>query len=236
MQGGSGRAGMRSQGVRVSAMAVARASVAWVAIVRAVDGALAAEQVGVARTAGGSGIGTPWTDSTGADHRARDAVRRAQEAARAGSSTDVFARPQPGRDASSGADAQDARGPQRGSAQPSTPTASSRGDAPAADAETMRRQGERERDARRLRTVPAPPLPPTQRIQPDAPPAPVSAPPPRIAIPGPGQPGGPPIALPTCGPMGCFDASGRALPSAGGDMLLTPEGRPCTRIGAALTC
>jgi hypothetical protein len=100
----------------------------------------------------------------------------------------------------------------------------------------MRRQGERERDARRLRGGLAPLPAPTPRIQPDAPPALAMPPPPRIAIPGPGEPGGPPVALPTCGPAGCFDTQGRAWPSAGGDLLRSPGGAPCVRTGAMAQC
>lgn len=94
---------------------------------------------------------------------------------------------------------------------------------------------EREVDARRLRGALAPPAPAVPRIgaEPPVEPAPVLIP--RIAVPGPGEPGGPPIALPTCGAAGCFDAGGRPL-SGGGAVLTTPEGRPCVRIGAAATC
>lgn len=105
-----------------------------------------------------------------------------------------------------------------------------------AQAEALRRQGERERDARGRRGGLAPPPEATPRIQPDAPPSPAMPAPPRIPIPQPGEPGGPPIALPTCGPAGCFDANGRALPDAGGGLLIGPGGRPCVRIGNAVTC
>jgi len=96
-------------------------------------------------------------------------------------------------------------------------------------------RAEREVDARRLRGALAPPAPAVPRIgaEPPAEPAPVRIP--RIAVPGPGEPGGPPIALPTCGAAGCFDAGGRPLSGAGA-VLTTPEGRPCVRIGAAASC
>ncbi len=105
-----------------------------------------------------------------------------------------------------------------------------------AQAEAWRQRGERERDARRLRGGLAPAPEPMPRIQPDAPPVLSMPPPPRIAIPQAGEPGGPPIALPTCGPAGCFDANGRAMPSAGGGLLMGPGGRPCVRTGAMATC
>jgi hypothetical protein len=171
----------------------------------------------------------PWRDADGADHLRRDAERRAREAPLA-----PAAMPSRGA-AASPADAG------------STPAAS----APA-DADAWRRQGERERDARRLRGGLAPPPPVTPRIQPDAPASLAMPPPPRIAIPGPGEPGGPPIALPTCGAAGCFDANGRAWPAAGGgwplspggevlrspggEVLRSPGGVPCVRVGAAASC
>ncbi len=92
---------------------------------------------------------------------------------------------------------------------------------------------EREVDARRLRGAPV--LPAVPRIGAEPPVEPVPARIPRIAVPGPGEPGGPPIALPTCGAAGCFDAGGRPL-SGGGAVLTTPDGRPCIRIGAAASC
>jgi hypothetical protein len=104
------------------------------------------------------------------------------------------------------------------------------------DAEALRRQGEREQAARRLRGGLAPPPEPTPPIR-SAPPLPAMPAPPRIALPsGPGQPGGPPVALPTCGPAGCFDAGGRPLGGGGGDVLFTPDGRPCIRMGASASC
>jgi hypothetical protein len=156
---------------------------------------------------------TPWTDPDGADHRARDAQRRALESA-----TPAPRAPgavQPSRTAAGGATT-DAIDPAR--------------------ADEMRRQGEREREARRLRGGMAPVPEPMPRIQPDAPPSPMVPLPPRIAVPRPGEPGGPPIALPTCGPAGCFDANGRALPSAGGGVLIAPGGRPCVRTGDSASC
>jgi hypothetical protein len=98
-----------------------------------------------------------------------------------------------------------------------------------------RERGEREREARRTRGGLAPPPQPIPRIGAD-PPTGLAAPPvPRIAIPRPGEPGGPPIALPTCGPGGCFDANGRPL-SGSGNLLMSPDGRPCVRLGASATC
>jgi hypothetical protein len=152
----------------------------------------------------------PFTDSSGADHHQRDAQRRALEPAA------PLARPRPD------------------FAQPSSPAP--RNTLDPAEADAMRRQGDAERDARRGRGgVVLPPVS-TPRIQPDAPAAVAMPPPPRQVIPQPGQPGGPPIAVPTCGPAGCFDANGRAMPSAGGGLLMGPGGQPCIRMGAAVTC
>ena len=159
----------------------------------------------------------PWIDAQGADHRQRDAERRAREAPPA-------PWPYAGVPGTPGT--------------PGTPgapgTQPAAGVAPdPAQADALRRQGERERDARDRRGGLAPPPEPTPRIQPDAPTSPSMPPPPRIAIPLPGEPGGPPIALPTCGPAGCFDANGRPI---GGTVPLTPEGLPCNRVGNVLTC
>ena len=157
-------------------------------------------------------IGAPWIDAGGADHLARDAERRARE--RVGAPPAV-ASPSP-----------------PASAAPSAPVPAD----PAA-ADELRRAGERERAARQGRgsMLPAPMVVP--RIQPDAPAAVPVAPPPRIAIPGPGEPGGPPIALPSCGPAGCFDANGRPMPRVGGtDVLIGPGGRPCIQVGGAAGC
>lgn len=152
----------------------------------------------------------PWTDSSGADHHQRDAQRRAFDAAA------PIAPPRPD------------------FSQPSTAAPRNRLDP--AEADAMRRQGDAERDARRVRGgVVLPPVS-TPRIQPDAPAGVAMPPPPRQVIPQPGQPGGPPIAVPTCGPAGCFDANGRAMPSAGGGLLMGPGGQPCIRMGAAVTC
>ena len=122
----------------------------------------------------------------------------------------------------------------------SDPAHAPRGDTPPApvDEETARawrERGEREAEARRRRGALAPPPPATPRIGADPPPQvpPVTLP--RIVVPGPGEPGGPPIALPTCGPAGCFDANGRPLQGSGG-VLTTPDGRPCVRTGAAASC
>lgn len=101
---------------------------------------------------------------------------------------------------------------------------------------TTRDPGERERAARRARGAPVP-VPPTTEPFPPPAAAPAAAAPPRIAIPRPGEPGGLPIALPTCGPAGCFDTEGRAWPHAGGTASMPPGGgRPCVRTGAAVTC
>lgn len=150
----------------------------------------------------------PWTDGAGADHVRRDAERRAAEAA-------IVPR----------------------AAGASTPgTAPVPGPLDPAEAHAWRHQGERERAAREGRVGPLPPPPGVPRIQPDAPPSLAMPPPPRIAIPRAGEPGGPPIALPSCGPAGCVDADGRPMPSAGGGMLIGPGGRPCTRLGSAAIC
>ena len=152
----------------------------------------------------------PWTDATGSDHRQRDAQRRALEPVA------PFVAPRP--------DLTEPIAPvPRSALEP-------------ADADAMRRQGERERDARRGRGGPLMPPVSTPPIQPDAPAAVAMPPPPRQVLPQPGQPGGPPIAVPTCGPAGCFDANGRAMPSAGGGMLMGPGGQPCMRMGASVTC
>jgi hypothetical protein len=104
-----------------------------------------------------------------------------------------------------------------------------------ADADALRRRGERESEARRFRGGLSPLPEPTQRI--DVAPMPPLPPPPRVALPpAAGQPGGPPIALPTCGPAGCFDASGRALGGGAGGVLMSPDGRPCIRVGASASC
>ncbi|RPH46077.1 MAG: hypothetical protein EHM87_03765 [Burkholderiales bacterium] len=153
----------------------------------------------------------PWTDGQGADHLRRDAERRARDMPPA-------ARPQAGAPGTLPAPLGEPR------------------EIEPAQAEALRRQGERERDARRLRGGLAPSPQPTPRIQPDAPPVLSMPPPPRIAIPQAGEPGGPPIALPTCGPAGCFDANGRAMPSGGDGVLIGPGGRPCLRTGAMATC
>jgi hypothetical protein len=157
-------------------------------------------------------VGTPWTDPTGADHRARDAERRARERA----PVPPAALPPP----AAPAKADPVPGPD-----PAT-------------LEEIRRRGERERDARQRRGSIAPPPPPTPRIAPDPPSAvPTPPAPPRIAIPGPGEPGGPPIPLPSCGPAGCFDANGRPMPRVGGtDVLIGPGGRPCVQVGGAASC
>ncbi len=222
--------------------------------------ACAADPVGVTATPGArsavSAPGAPWVDANGADHRARDAVRRAAQGA---------SRPAPpaGDRARGGGDARSGGVGPSGDTRPSSDTrpsrdatpggdatpgsnaipggdATARGDTPpggdgAADA--IRRRGERERDARRQRGSISPPPPATPRVQPDAPAAPPTRPPPRIAIPGPGEPGGPPIPLPSCGPAGCFDANGRPLPRVGGsDVLIGPGGRPCVQVGAMASC
>jgi hypothetical protein len=164
------------------------------------------------RRAAHAPLGAPWTDAGGADHLARDAERRARE--RAGAPPAAASTPSPI------------------SASPAAPVPAD----PATEDE-IRRRGERERDARQGRgsTLPAPMVVP--RIQPDAPTAVPVAPLPRIAIPGPGTPGGPPIALPSCGPAGCFDANGRPMPRVGGtDVLIGPGGRPCLQIGGAAGC
>jgi len=155
--------------------------------------------------------GTPWIDAQGADHRQRDAERRAREAP-------PVPRPYPGGPGTSGT-----RAVQPGEGVVPDPL----------QTDVLRRQGERERDARERRGGLALPPEPTPRIQSDAPPSPSMPPPPRIAIPQPGEPGGPPIAVPTCGPAGCFDATGRPI---GGTVPLTPDGLPCIRVGNGLTC
>lgn len=98
-----------------------------------------------------------------------------------------------------------------------------------------RERGEREAAARRDRGGLTPPPPATPRIGADPPPQPPPVAVPRITVPGAGEPGGPPIGLPTCGPAGCFDANGRVLPGSGG-VLTGPGGRPCVRNGATATC
>jgi hypothetical protein len=104
-----------------------------------------------------------------------------------------------------------------------------------AQAEALRRQGEREGEARRLRGGLSPVPEPTPRIE--VAPMPAMPPPPRVELPpAAGQPGGPPIALPTCGPAGCFDANGRPLGGGAGGVLITPEGRPCIRVGGQAGC
>lgn len=158
-------------------------------------------------------VGAPWTDPGGADHLARDAERRARE--RTGAPPAVPALPSPS------------------ATSPATPAPPD----PASADDELRRRGERERDARRGRggTLPVPMVVP--RIQPDAPAAVPVAPPPRIAIPGPGEPGGAPIALPSCGPAGCFDTNGRPMPRVGGtDVLIGPGGRPCIQLGGSASC
>jgi len=179
-----------------------------------------------------SAPGEPWVDAQGADHRARDAVRRAAErAARAGHPAG-----DPAREVGDLRGADDAPPRDASRSGPVMPG----GDAhPAGDdaLDAVRRRGERERDARRQRgSIPTPP-PATPRVQPDAPAAPPTRPPPRIAIPGPGEPGGPPVPLPGCGPAGCVDANGRPMPRVGGsDVLIGPGGRPCVQIGAMASC
>ncbi len=104
-----------------------------------------------------------------------------------------------------------------------------------AQADALRRSGEGEREARQLRGGLSPMPEPTRRIE-VAPMPPMPAPP-RVALPpAAGQPGGPPIGLPTCGPAGCIDANGRALGGGAGGVLMTPEGRPCVRVGAQAVC
>lgn len=173
-----------------------------------------------------SAPGAPWVDAHGADHRARDAVRRAAErAGRPGPADGDRARPGGDTRAADVVPGGDAR--RGGGAIPG-------GEDPA---DEFRRRGERERDARRQRGSISPPPPATPRVQPDAPAAPPTRPPPRIAIPGPGEPGGSPIPLPSCGPAGCFDANGRPMPRVGGsDVLIGPGGRPCVQIGAMASC
>jgi hypothetical protein len=165
---------------------------------------------------GGVGAGMPWRDDGDGGHLERDAQRRAAE------------RP---------------LGPQRAGVTPATevpqaPAGTPDGATPGSDDTRLRQErerGEREREARRLRGGMAPAPEPMPRIQPSAPPSLAMPPPPRIAIPAPGEPGGAPIALPTCGPAGCFDANGRPM-GRSGSVLLTPEGRPCIQVGAAASC
>ena len=178
---------------------------------------------------------TPWTDSSGADHRQRDAARRALERTGGSGTAEGTGRVNRAGGAEGAGGAGEAG--EAGEAGALSPTVG--------DAEAMRRQGVRERDARRARgAIAAPPLPATPRIGSDAPPhsAPPRPVPPRIPIPAPGEPGGPPIALPTCGPAGCFDANGRHWPSVGAPgpgspgLMIGPGGRPCVRIGDAVSC
>ena len=154
----------------------------------------------------------PWRDGDDDGHLQRDAERRAAERA---------------------------VGPRPTAAVPASPdTAGGAASSTASDeaqARQWREQGEREREARRLRGGMTPEPVPMPRIQPSAPPTLTMPPPPRIAIPAPGEPGGPPIALPTCGPAGCFDANGRPM-GRSGTVLLTPEGRPCNQVGSAAAC
>ena len=161
------------------------------------------------RAAAPGAAAAPWTDAAGADHLRRDAERRA-----AGSAT-----------------------VRRSAAAPVPGTAPAPRSPDAVEAEAWRREGERERAARAGRGGPVLPSPAVPRIQPDAPASLAMPPsPPRIAIPGPGEPGGPPVAVPLCGPAGCVDANGRVLPSAGGGVLIGPGGRPCTVVGGAASC
>lgn len=164
---------------------------------------------------GGAGAGMPWSDGGDGGHLERDARRRATE------------RP---------------LGERSVAAVPSVTAPSTTGPAAApspapddAQRQRLREQGERELEARRLRGGMAPLPEATPRIQPSAPPGLEMPRPPRIAIPAPGEPGGPPIALPTCGPAGCFDANGRPL-GRSGSVLTTPEGRPCIQVGSAAAC
>lgn len=160
---------------------------------------------------GGAGAGMPWSDGGDGGHLQRDAQRRAAERPLEARPTAAVPAP-PGRAASEPPPAPDE-----------------------ARIRQWREQGEREREARRLRGGMAPPPEATPRIQPSAPPSLAMPPPPRIAIPAPGEPGGPPIALPTCGPAGCFDANGRPL-GRSGSVLVTPGGRPCIQVGSAAGC